>query len=52
MIQAEAEADANELLTKSLTKQVLDSKFYEKWDGKLPQVMGEGSAILDIRDSK
>lgn len=50
MIAAEAEAAANELLTKSLTEQVLESKFYEKWDGKLPQVMGEGSAILDIRD--
>lgn len=50
MIAAEAEAAANELLTKSLTDQVLESKFYEKWDGKLPQVMGDGSAILDIRD--
>ena len=52
MIQAEAEAKANELLTKSLTDQVLESKFYDKWDGKLPQVMGEGSAILDIRDNE
>ena len=50
MIAAEAEAEANRLLTQSLTEQVLESKFYEKWDGKLPQVMGEGSAILDIRD--
>jgi regulator of protease activity HflC (stomatin/prohibitin superfamily) len=49
-IAAEAEAEANKLLTQSLTEQVLESKFYEKWDGKLPQVMGEGSAILDIRD--
>ena len=52
MIQAKAEAEANELLTKSLTDQVLEAKFYEKWDGKLPQVMGEGSAILDIRDEE
>lgn len=51
MIAAEAEAEANRLLTQSLTDQVLESKFYDKWDGKLPQVMGEGSAILDIRDS-
>lgn len=48
-ISAEAEAEANRLLTQSLTDKVLESKFYEKWDGKLPQVMGEGSAILDIR---
>lgn len=51
-IAAEAEAEANKLLTQSLTEQVLESKFYEKWDGKLPQVMGEGSAILDIRDEE
>jgi regulator of protease activity HflC (stomatin/prohibitin superfamily) len=52
MIEAEAEAEANKLLTQSLTEQVLESKFYEKWNGQLPQVMGEGSAILDIRNSK
>lgn len=51
-IAAEAEAEANRLLTQSLTDQVLESKFYEKWDGKLPQVMGEGLAILDIRDKE
>lgn len=49
-IAAEAEAAANKLISQSLTDQVLESKFYEKWDGELPQVMGEGSAILDIRD--
>lgn len=49
MIEAEAEAEANKLLTQSLTEMILESRFYEKWDGKLPQVMGEGSAILDIR---
>jgi regulator of protease activity HflC (stomatin/prohibitin superfamily) len=50
-IAAEAEAEANKLLTQSLTEQVLESKFYEKWDGKMPQVLGEGSAILDIREN-
>lgn len=52
LIQAEAQAKANELLTESLTDEVLESKFYEKWDGKLPQVMGEGTAILDVRDDE
>ncbi len=50
LIEAKAQAEANELLTESLTDEVLESKFYDKWDGKLPQVMGEGSAILDIRE--
>ena len=49
LVEAEAQAKANELLTESLTDEVLESKFYEKWDGKLPNVMGEGTAILDIR---
>ena len=49
-ITADAEAAANKVLAESLTEEVLESKFYDKWDGKLPQVMGEGSAILDIRD--
>lgn len=48
-IKAEAQAEANRILTQSLTDQVLESKFYDKWDGKLPQVMGESSAILDVR---
>lgn len=48
-IKAEAQAEANRILTQSLTDKVLESKFYDTWDGKLPQVMGEGSAILDVR---
>lgn len=51
-IAAQAEAEANKLLTQSLTEQVLESKFYEKWDGKLPQVMSEGASILDIRNTE
>ncbi len=51
-IAAQAEAEANKLLTQSLTNEVLESKFYDKWNGELPQVMGEGSAILDIRETK
>jgi regulator of protease activity HflC (stomatin/prohibitin superfamily) len=49
-IEAQAKADANKLLTESLTDEVLESIFYEKWDGKLPTVMGNGSAILDLRE--
>lgn len=49
-IKTEAEAEANRLLAQSLTDKVLESKFYDKWNGELPQVMGEGSAILDIRN--
>lgn len=51
MIAAEAESEANKLLAQYLTEQILEAKFYEKWNGELPQVMGEGSAILDIRET-
>jgi regulator of protease activity HflC (stomatin/prohibitin superfamily) len=51
-IAAEAEAEANKTIADSITKEILEKIFYDKWDGKLPQVMGDGSAILDIRDAE
>lgn len=42
---AEAEAKANELLTKSLTEAILTQMYYEKWDGKLPEVVGADTII-------
>lgn len=47
-IKAEAEAEANKVLAKSLTDPILRSKFYDKWNGTLPSVMGENTAIVDI----
>lgn len=47
-IKAEAEAKANEQLSKSMTDQIIKSKFYDKWDGKLPSVMGENTVVTDI----
>lgn len=49
-ITAEAEAEANKLLTESLTDAILKSKFYDKWNGQLPKVMGEGTVITDITE--
>ena len=47
-IRAEAEADANKVLRESLSNEVLRSKFYEKWDGKLPEAMGTDTIITSI----
>jgi regulator of protease activity HflC (stomatin/prohibitin superfamily) len=47
-IAAEAEAKANELINKSLNEKILESKFYEKWNGELPAVMGDSASIVDI----
>lgn len=51
---AKAEAEANELLEKSLTDKILEEMFIDKWDGKLPEVMtGEdGLSILLPTDSE
>ena len=46
-IAAQAEADANRLLEESLTDRVLKNRFYEKWDGALPKVMGESSVLMN-----
>lgn len=45
-IKADAEAEANKKISDSLTDKVLANKFYDSWDGKLPTVMGDSSAIL------
>ena len=50
-IKAEAEADANNKIRASLSEEVIRSKFYEKWDGKLPQAMGSDSVITSIDGS-
>lgn len=50
-IAAEAEAEANQKISNSLTDGVLKSKFYEKWDGKLPEAMGSDTVITNIADS-
>ncbi len=47
-IKAEAEADANNKIKASLNDAVIRAKFYEKWDGKLPQAMGSDSVITNI----
>lgn len=45
-IKADAEAEANKKLADSLTDRVLENKFYEKWNGELPIVSGDGGAVV------
>lgn len=45
--EAEAKAEANRILSESLTTNVLKQQYYEKWDGKLPEVMtGSGTGVM------
>ena len=50
-IAAQAKKDANDLLQKSLTNEILRQNYIDKWDGKLPQYVGDGSGVIvDITD--
>lgn len=45
--EAEAKAEANRILSESLTNNVLKQQYYEKWDGKLPNVMtSNGTGVM------
>ena len=48
IIEAQAQAEANRLLSESLNDRLLKQQYYEKWDGKLPTVMGGNDASLII----
>ena len=44
-VKAKAEAEANKELAASITQQLIDYKYYETWDGKLPEVVGTDTII-------
>ena len=45
--RAEAEAQANQKLSESITDRLIEYRYYEVWDGKLPQmVMGESTTPM------
>ncbi|MBR1533310.1 MAG: prohibitin family protein [Ruminococcus sp.] len=47
-IRAKGEAEANKLISDSLTNEVIENKKIEKWNGELPNVTGDSGAIIDI----
>ena len=46
-IAAQAQAEANKLLSESITDKILKKMYYERWNGELPYFYGanEGSLI-------
>ena len=46
LLRAEAEAEANRKLAESLTDEILKKLYYDKWDGKLPEVITDGSTVV------
>ena len=48
IIEAEAEKKANELLNQSLSDDILQKAWIEKWDGKMPTVVGADGNLINI----
>jgi len=48
VVEAQGTADANKLLETSLTSEIIQKSFIEKWDGKLPVVYGNSNSMLDL----
>ena len=46
--RAEAEAEAYQMISQSLTDKVIAKMYYDNWDGKLPTVVTDGNALLQI----
>ena len=51
LIKAQAEAQANHEIAASLTPELIEKMKYEKWNGQLPTVQGNGAdMIVDVRE--
>jgi regulator of protease activity HflC (stomatin/prohibitin superfamily) len=48
LAEAEAQAKANELLSRSVTANLVQYEMAKKWDGKLPQVSGGAMPLLQL----
>ncbi|MBX6364891.1 MAG: prohibitin family protein [Gemmatimonadetes bacterium] len=48
LAEAEAQARANELLARSLTPTLVQYEIMKRWDGKLPQVSGGATPLIQL----
>ncbi|TDM15601.1 prohibitin family protein [Macrococcus bovicus] len=47
-IEAKGQAEANEILDKSLTNKIIKKQMIDKWDGKQPITIGGEGVIVDV----
>jgi regulator of protease activity HflC (stomatin/prohibitin superfamily) len=47
-IKADAEAYYNKTIAASLSPMIIQEDMIEKWDGKMPQIVGSGSMMMDV----
>lgn len=52
VIQAQGQSDANKLLQVSISPELLEKMSIEKWDGSVPQYVGNGSVVPFINLNK
>lgn len=45
-------AEANKIISESLTDRLIQQQMYEKWDGKLPTYVGGDASIPVLNDMK
>lgn len=48
ILAAEAQAEANKLLANSITDEILEQMYYEKWNGVLPSVYGAQDTLIQV----
>ena len=47
--EAQAQAEANRLISESLTSELLQLEKIQKWSGEVPMVQGDSTPILDLK---
>jgi regulator of protease activity HflC (stomatin/prohibitin superfamily) len=52
IIQAQAQAEANNIVNKSLTAEFIQYQALQKWNGKLPQVTGNSMPFVSLGNNK
>lgn len=48
MIKAEAQSEANRMISESLTEELLKLEQIQKWSGEVPQVQGASTPIISL----
>jgi len=51
-INAAAQAEANKKLAQSLSKELIQYRSIDRWDGKLPQVSGQNTPLINLTQPK
>lgn len=50
VIEAKKQKEANDILSKSITKEILTEQFIAKWNGELPKVSGNENIMFDVEN--